>query len=89
MIGALFALGKSKDSSGLYFIGRCEDRILKDYIEEVGRIYGKQVDIGVRPDDGLRYKKEWFNNSRLVNEIGYHFKYSFTEGVLASRNMEE
>lgn len=83
VVGALYKLGVEKQSSGFYFIGRCENRTLKDYIEELGVIYGKNVDIGVRPDDGLRYREDWFDNSRLINELGYIFKFTFEQGIRA------
>lgn len=85
VIGALYAIGEEQTSSGLYFVGRGEGKTLKEYIETVGRICQKEVKIGVRPDDGLRYKKEWFDNTRLVQEIGYQFTYSFEEGIQSIR----
>lgn len=87
VVGALYKLGEEK-SEGFYFVGRCEGRTLRDYIEEVGRIYGKAVGIGIRPDDGLRYQESWFDNSRLVNEMNYEFRYTFEQGIRADMKGE-
>ena len=44
-------------------------------------MYKKDVAIGLRPDDGVRYQKEWFDNKRLTEELGFSFKYSFEQGI--------
>lgn len=80
---ALYTLGAVENVEGEYFIGRCENKKLKDYILELSEIYNSPVNIGARPDDGLRYDKEWFDNSRLVEELGFHFQYTFEEGIRA------
>lgn len=81
VIRILYELGQNQEACGFYFVGRCENKILKEYIEEIGRLYAKEVAIGTRPDDGVCYKKEWFDNRRLTEELKYSFKYSFEEGI--------
>lgn len=78
---ALYLLGKNESAQGDYFIGRCENKKLKDYILYLSKIYNCPVKIGVRADDGLRYKKEWFDNSRLTRELNFNFKYTFAQGI--------
>ena len=58
-------------------------RQLKDYLLEIGRIVGKPelIDIGGRPDDGTRYKAEWFSISALTKETGYVPNLPFADGV--------
>jgi len=50
------------DVTGEYYIGSGTPRRLRDYIEEVPHILGvpNTVAFGIRPDDGLRFEREWF-----------------------------
>lgn len=78
---ALYLLGGSPNAKGDYFIGRCENKNLKDYILYLSEVYDCPVKIGSRDDDGLKYKQEWFDNSRLTEELNFKFKYTFAEGI--------
>ncbi len=86
---ALFEIGKKNTKENFYFIGRCENMLLKDYIQLLGDLYEKPVSIGARADDGLRYERCWFNNDGLVKELNFKFKYSFMEGVLFEKEKKE
>jgi nucleoside-diphosphate-sugar epimerase len=67
-----------------YFIGSGEPRILRDYLTEIPQILDTKttVDIGSKPDDGLRFDKEWFDISPLQKETGYMPKVSFRDAIL-------
>ena len=64
-------------------------RPLKDYLLEIGRIAGKpgQIGIGRRPDDGTRYRAEWFDTSTLRAQTGFAPSVGFANGVL--ENLEQ
>ena len=82
---ALAALGLADVlASDEFYVGSGDVRPLKDYLRAIGRIVGKPelVEIGGRPDDGTRYKAEWFSIDRLSAETGYHPSIKFEEGVV-------
>lgn len=72
--------------SGDYYVGSGDVRPLKDYLREIGSIFGKPelIEIGGRPDDGTRYKAEWFSIKPLVDDIGYVPSIKFAEGIKRS-----
>jgi nucleoside-diphosphate-sugar epimerase len=76
-------LGEKKVSKNYYFIGSGEPRLLKDYLLEIGKAYGRPdlIKIGVRPDDGILYTFDMFDISSLENDIGDYVSKSFTEGI--------
>ena len=80
---ALAALGTSEgDVSGEYYIGSGDVRPLKDYLRAIGRIAGRPdlIGIGGRPDDGTRYKAEWFSIGRLSKDTGFAPEIKFEDG---------
>lgn len=83
LIEAVYRLRMGETKSNCYFIGSGKPRILKDYLNEIGREYGKPelIKIGVRPDDGIRYRMEMFDTSNLVADIGKYVTDSFEEHV--------
>lgn len=83
LIEAVRRLGEQKTKHNFYFIGSGESRLLKDYLKEIGRLYGNEalVQIGLRPDDGIRYREEMFDTTLLKAEIGEYTTMSFTEGI--------
>lgn len=89
VVSALYEIGMCDDAFGMYFIGRCENKTLKQYIEDISRIYNKPVNIGALPDDGLHYEKTWFDNGRLVNEMNFTFKYDFENGIRTEMKIKE
>lgn len=83
LIEAVYRLGEKNTSHNCYFIGSGEPRILKDYLLEIGKQCGheEQIKIGVRPDDGIVYTMDMFDNSALVADIGDYVSRSFSEGI--------
>lgn len=84
LIEAVYRLGMKKPKDNFYFIGSGEPRILKNYLEEIGKQYGKPelIKIGIRADDGIVYKMDMFDTKRLVDEIGEYTSRTFSEGIL-------
>ena len=81
---ALAGLGLSDSVvSDEFYVGAGDVRPLKDYLLEIGRVVGKPelIEIGGRPDDGTRYKAEWFSIERLSRETGYAPQIRFAEGL--------
>jgi nucleoside-diphosphate-sugar epimerase len=84
LIEAVCRLGLYETRENCYLIGSGEPRILKDYLTEIGERCGKPelVKIGVRPDDGIIYKSEMFDNSKLTADIGEYVKKPFSESIM-------
>ena len=78
----LCRLGMTEQPRDFYYIGSGNPRILKDYIKEIAEAcgYSRQIEFGKRPDDGLVFKKEWFDTKgfeketrkKLDNYMGYY-----------------
>jgi len=58
-------------------------RTIAEYMEIIRQIVRPDIELrfGVKPDDGVRYLKEWFSNDYLTEQIGYRYKYSFSQGI--------
>lgn len=80
---ALTVLGEKKCKKNVYYVGSGEPKILREYISKAAEICGYSLDIGFgkRPDDGMVFKKEWFDNSEFVSEFGSINGYSFEDTV--------
>ena len=72
-----------KVESGEFYVGNGTPRLLKEYLIEIGRLAGHEelIIIGGRPDDGTRYKAEWFDITALKRETGFNPEIRFAEGV--------
>lgn len=84
LIEAIFHLGnKDGINKSFYYIGSGQPKALKDYLQMIGRIVNQEnrIKIGVRPDDGIKYSADMFNNSHLIEEIGEYVKTDFEEGI--------
>lgn len=83
LVEAVFRLGESVTTKNCYFIGSGEPRQLKEYLNEIGRQYGREdlIQIGVRRDDGIKYSFEMFDTTELYKDIGNYISKSFTEGI--------
>ena len=81
LIEAVSRLGDVKNSDSFYFIGSGTPRILGEYLLETGRAAGHEelIKLGVRPDDGIVYRKEMFDTAPLVRDIGTYVSGSFEE----------
>lgn len=86
-VRALVLLGTSDGvRSDAFYIGNGEPKPLKSYLLEIGKIVGKPelIGIGKRPDDGTRYRAEWFRIDNLAAETGFNPQIAFDAGVLAN-----
>lgn len=83
-IEAVYRLGGNATPHSFYYIGSGYPRILKDYLLRIGQLAGcaDKVCIDVRPDDGIKYTMEMFDNKDLVTVIGEYVSTSFDEGIL-------
>ncbi|MCD7824759.1 MAG: NAD(P)-dependent oxidoreductase [Clostridiaceae bacterium] len=83
LLEAIYRIGENENKQNKYYIGSGEPRQLKDYLLEIGRIYGREdlIKIGVRPDDGIVYTMDMFDNSNLIRDIGEYSSKSFDEGI--------
>lgn len=84
LVRALVAIGLSDTiKSSEFYVGSGRPKPLKDYLVEIGRLAGREdlIQIGGRPDDGTRYKAEWFDITPLASETGYVPRMDFADGV--------
>lgn len=83
LIEAVKRLGETPAVRSFYFIGSGAPRLLKDYLTEIGSIYGREdlIHIGERPDDGVQYTFDMFDASTLKEDIGEYITKDFTSGI--------
>ena len=83
LLEAIYRIGENDNKKNCYYIGSGAPRQLKDFLMEVGKVYGREdlIKIGARPDDGIVYTLDMFDNSALVDDIGWYVSKSFTEGI--------
>ena len=83
LIEAVLRLGEKETKRNCYFIGSGEPRQLKNYLLEIGVLYGEPelIKIGMRDDDGIRYTLDMFDTTALKQDIGDYITKSFTEGI--------
>lgn len=83
LLEAIYRLGEYKTKNNFYFIGSGTPQKLKQYLNEIGRIFGKPelIKIGVRPDDGIKYTLDMFDIGSLKDDIGEYVSTSFEEGI--------
>lgn len=93
LVEAIFLLGYKNVSKDLYYIGSGTPQTLKEIISRIRDAYPKDVEVlfGAKPDDGLKFKDEWFGIDDLVRDTGYASKYSIEEGIIktVNSNVEE
>lgn len=63
-------LGEKETDRNLYYIGSGDPKRLREYIEEAAEIceYSLPIGFGERPDDGLIFRKEWFDTTEFEQE---------------------
>lgn len=82
VLEALYLLGKvEKHSQSEYFISNGECRLLKEYLQSLVDMVGGEIGIGVRPDDGVKYLPEWFDNHPLQDDFCFKSAYTFEDGL--------
>lgn len=81
LVEAMYRLGEVSNSSSCYFIGSGKPRLLKDFLLEIGRMLNKEnlINIGVLPDDGVKYDKDMFDISPLIGDIGNFVSEDFSQ----------
>lgn len=77
---AFTVIGENKCRKNFYYIGSGEPKILKDYLMEASDICGYSLDVGFgkRPDDGMIFKREWFDCSAFQMEFSIKNNTSFS-----------
>jgi nucleoside-diphosphate-sugar epimerase len=83
LIEAVFRLASVSSKEVFYYIGSGKTKTLKEYLKTIGILLNKPelIKISERPDDGIRYNIEMFNNRNLLRDIGSYVKTSFEEGI--------
>ena len=83
LIEAVYRLGDNETKKAFYHIGSGSPCILKEYLLRIGELAGcaYKVGVGVRPDDGIKYTMDMFDNSDLVAAVGEYISMPFDEGI--------
>ena len=76
-------IGECDSPAPEYYIGSGDPQLFKDYLAKTKEILGSDTDlkIGARPDDGLRFSKDWYDISALQRDTGYSPSVGFDEAV--------
>lgn len=84
LVNAIICLANGSLKKDRYFIGSEEVFLLREYLSVIPKIIGKNIQLGIgkRVDDGLIYKKEWFDITDLKRDTEYISKYRFEDGIL-------
>lgn len=66
-----------------FYVGNGRPEALSSFLRKCGELCGRPdlIGIGERPDDGTRYRREWFDVSLLRNKTGFSPSCSFEDGV--------
>lgn len=88
LVRAAYLLGSEDVKGNTYFIGSGQSRLLCDYLLSIPKILGKEYEVGIgeRPEDGIEYKAEWFDISKLQTDTGFYAKYDFETGISETFN---
>lgn len=83
LVEAVYRLGEKETKQAFYYIGSGSPRQLMNFLLRIGELAGHadKVSIGIRPDDGIKYSIEMFNNSSLVETIGNYVSTDFDKGI--------
>lgn len=83
LIEAVYRLGTYATNDTFYYIGAGSPRPLKEYLYRIGELTGCEelIKIGVRPDDGIKYTVDIFDNSNLISTIGNYISTCFDDGI--------
>lgn len=78
-----FSLKDHVKEKDLYFIGSGRPKILSNYLLFVAKaLDNATINIGARPDDGMYFSKEFFDNKGSVETIGNYVSDSFENNML-------
>lgn len=83
LIEAVYRLGSKDTNKPFYYIGSGSPRQLKEYLIRIGELAGcaDKIGLGIRPDDGIKYSMEMFDNSSLLDTIGNYVVTDFDSGI--------
>ncbi|MCL1999176.1 MAG: NAD(P)-dependent oxidoreductase [Turicibacter sp.] len=81
---ALYLAGFSETPKRQYYIGSGQSRTVREYVEEIRDVLGVDTPLtfGGRPDDGLVFKREWFDIRDIAHDLGFSPQISFEQAVL-------
>ncbi|MEF9892074.1 MAG: NAD-dependent epimerase/dehydratase family protein [Anaerorhabdus sp.] len=85
VVNLLFLIGFKNTNNNEYFLGSGNPRKLKEYLEIVSNIFNKEIAIGKKEDDGVKYDIEWFNIGDLA-EFDYENIKSFEQAITDIKN---
>lgn len=82
-VKAIYLLGECNTKVNYYFVGSGRPRLLREYLLEIKDIIGENAEIalGKRTEDGLVYRKDWFDTKQLIDDVGFSPNFTFENGI--------
>lgn len=79
---------KDETNENLYYIGSGSPRLLKEYLFALRNAFGEnaRIELGVRPDDGMKYDITWMDNTSSIKVIGNYISSSFDKDMISIAN---
>ncbi len=79
----LYLIGNCKNTRDNYYIGSGKPLPLREYLENTRRILRVETPVLInrRPDDGLRFERDWFDITALQKDTDYNPTISFERAV--------
>jgi nucleoside-diphosphate-sugar epimerase len=79
----LYLAGSYNLTRDEYYIGSGASKPLVEWLEDARQILGVDIPLGIgeRPDDGLHFRREWFDTAPLSAETDYAPKVTFADAV--------
>lgn len=83
LIEAVYRLGAYDTKDTFYYIGSGSPCPLKESLYRIGElaVCPELIKTGVRPDDGIKYTLEMFDNTTLLSAIGNYVSTDFDNGI--------
>jgi len=80
---AMYLLGNKNVKKNEYYLGSGDIQTLRELVIRIRDAYPKKVEVkfGIKPEDGLVFKKEWFEINDLTQDTGYSPCYPLEKGI--------
>lgn len=90
-VNALYLMGLHAGIKKSYFVGSGQPQLLRDYLLEIGDIFQcpELIGIGDKGDDGMLFKKSWFDTKSLQRDFNFQVSKSFSESISEIRKFSQ
>lgn len=83
LVNAIYLLGEKQVTKSIYYVGTGKPELLKTLVKKICDTYpgDYKARFGARKEDGLEYRKEWFDIKDMEEDTGFKIAYSLEEGI--------